>query len=133
MTKISITRTPTGSSARPGERRCQGENKRVAVFRLRTALAVGHRCPVPIGEVNSDLWRSRVRSGRIAVSPTHRDFPAMLAEALDMLTDCQHDHKRAAVRLRCTPSQLVKLFKKHPPALERVNRDRVECGLAPLR
>ncbi|MCH8271318.1 MAG: peptide chain release factor-like protein [Planctomycetes bacterium] len=132
-TKITIQHTPTGISAQAGERRSQGENKRVAVFRLRTALAVGRRCPVPMGDANSDLWRSRVRSGRIAVNQTHRDFPAMLAEAMDMLADCRHDHKQAANRLQCTPSQLVKLFKKHPPAMERVNRDRAELGLTALR
>ena len=48
-TKITIKHTPTGISAQAGERRSQGENKRVAVFRLRTALAVGHRCGVPMG------------------------------------------------------------------------------------
>ena len=132
-TKVTIAHTPTGISAQAGERRSQGENKRVAVLRLRTALAVGHRCSVPIGDANSDLWRSRVRSGRIAVSPTHRDLPAMLAEAMDMIADCRHDHKKAAIRLQCTPSQIVKLLKKHPPALQRVNRDRAELGLAPLR
>ena len=43
------------------------------------------------------------------------------------------DAKKAAIRLCCSASQLVKLLKDHPPALEELNRERVARGLHPLK
>ena len=127
-TKVTITHRPTGIEAHAGERRSVQDNKRVALFRLRLALALLVREPVPIGEARSSLWRSRCRDGRIVCSPEHRDYPAMLAEALDMIETCSLDPGTAALRLECTPSQLVKLVKDHPPALEHWNRSRADRG-----
>lgn len=132
-THVTITHRPTGVHAQAGERRSAEANRRVAVFRLRLALAVGVREPVPIGDARSELWRSRCRGGRVACNPSHDDFPALLAEALDMLEACRHDPKRAALRLDCTPSQLVKLVKDHPPAFAWWNARRAERGLPPMQ
>ena len=132
-TKVTLTHTQTDTSAQAGERRSQGENKRVALQRLRFTLAVEHRCPVPPGDVRSELWRSRVKGGKIIVSPTHHDLAPMLAEALDVLSACHLDFKKAATRLECTPSQLIKMLKKHPPAFQRANADRTEHSLGPLK
>lgn len=131
-TLVEITHEPTGLSAHAGERRSATENKAVAIRRLRLLLATEHRIPVPLGEIGSDLWRSRVRAGKIACNPDHEDFPAMLAEALDVVVAAKHDMKRAAIRLSCTPSQLTKLIKDHPPALAALNRARDDAGLHPL-
>lgn len=99
-----------------------------ALRRLRLALAVEVRLPVPLGDVRSELWLSRVKSGRIECSPRHRDYPALLAEALDMIDACRFDARRAATRLACTPSQLVRFVKDHPPALTWWNAHRGERG-----
>jgi RF-1 domain len=137
QTQVTLTHKPTGLSARAGERRTGAENKRVALKRLRLTLAIEYRCDVPDvglkGDVRSALWQSRVKDGRIVVSESHRDLPTLLAEALDMLAATEFDHKEASVRLACTPSQLVKLLKKHQPALNRANAERDAQGLAPLR
>ena len=66
--------------------------------------------------------------GRIFCSPEHRDYPAMLAEALDAVWACGLDVGRAALRLVCSPSQLLKLIKEHPPALVRLNHAREAEG-----
>ncbi|MCC6676260.1 MAG: peptide chain release factor-like protein [Phycisphaerales bacterium] len=131
-TKVTLTHLPTGVMAQAGERRSAEENKKVAVFRLRLALAMGIRRPVPIGDVRSELWRSRCRGGRIAVNPEHRDYPVLLAEALEVIEACGLDAKKAALRLECSASQLIKLVKDHPPAMERWNRQRAERGLHAL-
>jgi hypothetical protein len=133
-TEITITHLPTGLIARAGERRSAEENRRVAVMRLRLRLATEHRHPVPAGEVRSALWRSRCSpDGRLACNPRHADFPALLAEALDVIAACHLDPRKAALRLCCSPSQLVKLVKDHPPALEWLNRERDARKLHPLR
>ena len=132
-TVVTITHTPTGVSARAGERRSVRENKPVAIRRLRLALATGHRVGVPDGDCRTALWRERVRKQKIVLSTKHHDFPAMLAEALDMIDACGLDMKRASARLECSASQLVKLVKEHPPAWVAMNRQRESRGLKPLR
>lgn len=132
-TKVTLVHAPTGIEAHAGERRSVTENKRVALFRLRLALALAVRMAVPTGDARSDLWKSRTRGGRIACNPRHHDFPAILAEALDMLHACRLDTHKAAIRLECSPSQLIKLMKDHLPAFVQVNRDRESRGLHALK
>ena len=67
------------------------------------------------------------------MSATHEDFPALLAEALDVLAACDTDPKRSAARLNCTPSQVVRLLKLDPRALMLVNQWRNERKLHCLR
>ena len=45
------------------------------------------------------------------MNPHHDDFPALLAEALDVLHASGNDPKAAALALGCSPSQLIKLLK----------------------
>ena len=133
-TLVMLTHEPTGIQAHAGERRSAEDNKRVALFRLRLALAIRVRLDVPTGDQRSALWRSRCSpDGRIACNPEHLDFPAILAEALDNIASCGMDHTKAAARLSCTTTQLVKLLRDHPPALVEVNRARAERGLRALR
>ena len=132
-TLVELTHKPSGVEAHAGERRSQMENKRVALKRLRLALAVDFRAPVPIGEIGSALWRTRVSSSRIACSARHADFPSILAEALDVIAAAIWDPKKAALRLETSASQLIKLAKDHPPALTMWNRSRDSRGLHPLK
>ncbi len=132
-TEVQITHTPTGIQAHAGERRSQAENKRVALRRLRLALAINFRAAVPLGEIGSPLWRSRVRGGKIALNPDHHDYPSMLAEAMDVIAAANWDLRKAALRLDVTPTQLLRLIKDEPHALDRLNRERAAIGLHPLR
>lgn len=128
-----VQHRPTGVEAEAGERRCQAENRRVALFRLRVNLALEVRCERDVDSSPSALWRSRRRGGRIHVGAGHDDFPAMLAEALDEVSTRGADVAQAAARLGCTTSQLVRLLKKDPRAMGLVNRWREAAGLRPLR
>lgn len=132
-TQVTLTHRETGVSAQAGERRSAAQNKRVALRRLRLALAVRVRAPAPDGEIGSALWRSRRRDGKIACNPDHNDYPALLAEALDALEAAGWDPKTAGLRLEVTPSQLVKLIKDHPPAMELLNAKRREAGMRTLK
>lgn len=132
-THVTITHEPTGLAGQAGERRSAEVNRKVALRRLRLALATEHRVHVPAGEIRSDLWRSRVRGGRISCNPSHADYPSMLAEAMDVLDACGSDPKKAGVRLGCSASQLVKLIKEHAPAFTAVNRARESRGDHALR
>jgi hypothetical protein len=131
-TLVTLTHRPTGIQAHAGERRSQLENKQVALRRLRLALAVGVREGVPAGEIGSALWRSRRANGKIVCNPDHHDYPALLAEALDVLAACAWDTRKAALRLDVSATQLLRLVKDHPPALVHLNTQRQERGLHPL-
>ncbi len=132
-TAITITHTPTRISASASERRSQEQNRTNAIFRLRIKLAIDHRQPVDPDAAPSDLWSSRCRGGAISVSPKHDDYPALLAEAMDVLAE--HDWQPPSVTdlLGCTASQLIKLLKGDPGALRRVNECRASLGLGRLR
>jgi hypothetical protein len=132
---VFITHTPTGTKAHADERRSAVENKRVALRRLRLVLAIHARVGVPDGPVGSALWRSRCPpsgAGHIFMNPDHHDYPALLAEALDVLAAAAWDPAKAAVRLGCSATQLVKLISHHRPAFEFVNERRGENGLRKL-
>jgi hypothetical protein len=132
-TAIVLTHRPSGLVAEASERRSQAENHKVALSRLRRALAVAVRRPIPPDEGPSPLWRSRCRGGRIALNPGHADFPALLAEALDVLAARGMDVRAAAELLGCSASQLTRLLKDEPRALQLVNDRRGQLGLRPLR
>ncbi|MCW5756318.1 MAG: peptide chain release factor-like protein [Phycisphaeraceae bacterium] len=131
-TAVTLTHTPTGRSAQAAERRSPIENERMALRRLRLELATHERRAVPDGDARSDLWIARTRDGRIAINPTHRDYPTMLAEAMDVLWACRLDVRRAATRLCVSPTQLVRLIAKHPPALVVMNQARAQRKLRPM-
>ena len=131
-TAVVLLHRPTGVAAEASERRGQAENRRVALFRLRVNLALQVRCPVDPDDPPSPTWRSRCRGGRIAINPRHDDFPALLAEALDVVAARGMDLKGAAEALGCSASQLTKLLKDEPRALRQVNDRRRQLGLHPL-
>ena len=132
-TAVVIEHGPSGIRAEASERRSQEENRRVAVFRLRVKLALEVRMPVGETCSPSALWQSRCRHGKISVAPTHRDLPALLAEAIDAIDSEDTDVSAAAKRLGCSASQLTKLLKVEPRALAQINEARKARGLRELR
>jgi hypothetical protein len=139
-TAVIITHLPSGISAEANERRRQSDNRRVAIQRLRVALAIDFRTETDslldstkmVAPLASATWRERTKNGRISVATDHPDFPTLLAEVLDMLAATQYDLHPAGALLEVTPSQIVKLLKQHPPALAKVNVSREHLGLCKL-
>ncbi len=140
-TAVVIEHKSTGVRAEASERRSQADNRRVAIQRLRMVLAIEHRELLSQVDINgptaadraSPLWRSRMAGNRIDVSTEHDDFPAIVAELLDVLFACVFDMSEASQHFAVTSSQLVNLLRSHPPALSLVNTKRIELGLHRLR
>jgi len=132
-TAIVLKHRPTGIEGQASERRSQQQNKTAAIRRLRINLAIEARRAADSERTPSLLWNSRCRNGRISVSPRHDDYPAILAEALDVLFDEEAETSAAAKRLACTASQLVKLVKSEPRAWTLLNEHRSCRGLPPLK
>jgi hypothetical protein len=130
-TAVVVEHLPSGLRGEASERRSQSRNREAAVQRLRVKLSFSIRHE-PASEP-SDLWRERVAGGRIAVSAEHEDYPALLAEALDVVHAHGCDVSLAASLLGVTASQLVKLLKTEHLALAQVNVQRQALGLPSLR
>ncbi|MEQ8849633.1 MAG: peptide chain release factor-like protein [Botrimarina sp.] len=130
-TAVALAHRPSGVAAEASERRSQQQNRLVATHRLRVRLALEVRTPAS-GEP-TDLWSSRTSGGRVSVNPAHDDFPALLAEALDRLAADGWDEAISADTLGVSRSQLVKLLRLEPAALELLNEHRTERGLARLK
>jgi hypothetical protein len=132
-TAVVVTHRPTGITGQAAERRSQDLNRQAATQRLRVNLALEVRTKVETVSLPSELWRGRVRGGKIVVSPEHDDFPSLLAEALDRLAASDWDVGPAAERLAVSASQLVKFLKLEPAALQQLNRERQSRTLLPLK
>jgi hypothetical protein len=133
-TAVVIEHAGSGIRGEASERRSQEQNRQMAVQRLRVSLAVEVREPLDLsGYAPSPLWHSRLRGERLNVSTEHADFPALLAEALDVAAACGMDVKSAAERLGTSATQLVKLLKAEPRAIALVNQRRRELSLRQLR
>ena len=129
-TAIVITHTPTGIQGAVSERRNQAENRKHALFRLRINLALHLRTS---RNKQSQLWNSRTSNKRITINPQHTEFPAVLAEALDVIVNQGLDMKRAAEILSVSSSQLIKLIKADNLAWQHLNQLRSNAGQHPLK
>lgn len=132
-TAIVITHLPSQLRGEAGERRSQAQNQEVAWQRLRVNLALACRSEEDAAAAPSALWQTRQRGGKLAVSAEHDDFPALLAEALDVLANGDWDAPRAAQQLAVTTSQLVKFLQLEPRAIGKLNEVRRERGQKALR
>lgn len=129
---MQLCHLPTGVTAQASERRSQADNLRVALERLRRALAIEVRSQTQAAAAPSDLWRDRVRTGQIVVSETHHDFATLLAEALDVLADHEFQLPSTVEQLQVTSSQLIRFLKREPRAWQLVQSARARRGLPEL-
>lgn len=131
-TAVVITHLPSGVSAEANERRSQGENRKVAIQRLRVHLALAIRGPVDTSHSPSELWLKYTSRGKLAVSSTNADFPAILAEAMDYLVEAKFEPAAAAEWLGISSSQLLKLLQMEPASWSWLQENRRRLGLRTL-
>ena len=129
-TGVVLTHKASGVESAAYERRSQADNLKVALRRMRLNLALQIRTT---RDSPSDLWRERCRNQRISINPNHADFPALLAECLDFLAAEDWDPRATANRLNCTPSQLIRLIKREPRAIQLLNDEREARDLGRLK
>ncbi|MSR44866.1 MAG: peptide chain release factor-like protein [Phycisphaerales bacterium] len=132
-TAVFVTHVPTGLEARGSERRSQLENRSAAIKRLRLKLAIQFRTPTASAEhAASPLWCGRRRGRKLVVSYGHGDYPALLAEALDVVTALRFDIVGGAHILGVSTSQLARLIRMDRSAGATLNLWRATVGLRPL-
>jgi hypothetical protein len=133
-TAVTIKHTPTGVDGFASERRSQFENRLNAIKRLRVNLAMQVRVPVhPAKHRPSDLWERRRAGEKMSINPNNKDYPSLLAEALDVIVARKVDVAGAAGLLGITMSQLAKLIRHERHAMAMVNEGRRDRGLPELK
>jgi hypothetical protein len=123
---VVLTHRPTGLIGEAAERRSQADNRRLALRRLRHALAIGVRCR-PMAERTERLpaaaaLRQRYQGGSLRMAESNPDRPALLSLLLDDLWEEACELSAVADRWQTSSSQIVGLLRSFPPALELVNR-----------
>ena len=143
-TAVVIKHLPTGITAQASERRSQATNREEAVQRLRLSLAVQVRTTndtrtngpalecEPSALSSAFQWSSRINKGKIQVSQDHEDYPAVIAGLLDDLQAKNWNLSELAEQFQTSSSQVIKLLRTHPPALEVLNQNRIQLGLPKL-
>ncbi len=137
-TAVVAEHLPSGIRVEANERRSQAENRAIALQRLRLELALSIRSTEPVTDGwkidgPSPLWKGHTVRGRILISESHVDFPAMLAELLDALSGCDDDIARLADPFGTSSSQLIRFLRKSPRSLLELNRRRAAKGLHSLK
>jgi hypothetical protein len=133
-TAVYIKHLPSGVETHATERRHQGQNKHVALFRIRLKLAVKVRTWVGRDRHDpSELWKTRRQGEKLPVNPEHTHYPALLAEALDVVVARRFDVAGAAGVLGVTMSQLARLIRHDKHAFAFVNEGREATGLPRLK
>ncbi len=113
------------------ESRSQRENKLKALGRLREAIALEFRQPLP----KKITWPDRVHiaQNKLKVNPSNPNYINVLALALDALEEVRGKAAEAAKRLEVTTSSYVKFLAENPKAWQKANAIRKDCGLSPLK
>lgn len=133
-TAVRITHLPTGIIAGASERRSQLQNRHTAERRLRLKLARQVRTTVdPRSYQPSERWQRRRQGSKMPVNPKTRDYPALLAEALDVIVAKGFDVGGAAGILGITMSQLARLIRHDRHTFALVNDGRTVRGLPALK
>lgn len=128
---VRLHHGPTGLIALAEESRSQHENKARALRRLREAIAIGYRQPLP----EAIDWPAEIVSGAggLAVGRKHPRRLEVLAVALDALAEYEGRISEAAGRLGVSASSLTRFLAEHPKAWALANRLRADFGHGPLK
>ena len=133
-TACTATHMPTDISGEASERRRQSENRKMSISRLRRTLAIRLRRDISLEQfVSTPLWEERRSGNQLAINPKHRDYPCILAEALDVAFASEFDMRIAADTSQISSTQLLKIITHEPAAFVWLNKQRKERGLSALK
>ncbi len=133
-TAVRLRHEPTGVTARASERRSQGQNREMALARLRRAIALEVRRPValetyaPPPELLAILPAARPRIGS-----RHRDYWRGVQALLDLFLALEGSVSETAARLGLSTGALSRLLLAEPRLRRAVQAQREAQGLRPLR
>lgn len=157
-TAVRFYHPATGLVGEATERRYQGENRKIALERLRIEIALAVRSPVPanlappadvnlgalenletskiaaIADARASLrWFERLQGSKIRVAPSSFDYAILVSEFFDVFEANDGNLPATAAALETTASQIVRFLGAVPKCLEELNRRRARRGLSRLK
>lgn len=157
-TAVRFYHPATGLVGEATERRYQGENRKIALERLRIEIALTVRSAVPPSlapavDVNlgalenlepskiaasadasaSLRWFARLQGSKIRVAPSSFDYAILVSEFFDVFEANGENLPATAAALETTASQIVRFLGAVPKCLEELNRRRARLGLSRLK
>ncbi len=125
---VRLVHHPSGITVKSAESRSQHENKAHALRRLRTAIAIRFRSPLP----ERIDWPPTVQivDGTLRLNRSNPANDHVLALVLDALFETAGSAPAAAHRLGITQSSLKRFLSEHPAALAEI---RQMCATDPSR
>jgi hypothetical protein len=128
---VRLHHRPSNLTAVATESRLQGENRARALKRLRAAIALVARLPLP----ETITWPDSVdlAQGRLRVSEKNPGLHHVIALVLDAFDAKQGRLADTARALGATSSSLTRFLRDHPKVWREVARIRAEAGLPALK
>ena len=131
---VRLRHRPTGVMAEATERRSQHENRRVAMDRLRAALALEIRGPAVEAAALPAAVREVLQSKRWPrLSPTSQDYWRVAARVLDALAAEGARVSEAATRLGVSTASVVKFLGTDAHLWQAAQRLRTANNLSTLK
>lgn len=130
---VRIIHRPTGIIVIANESRSQHENRERALTRLRKALALRVRHPVPEGEVPDAIVSALDKGGRLKLGQRDARYLPAASLVLDYLQDSRGGISVAADRLALTTGNLSSFLTADEDLMTEANRIRSSFNLKPLR
>jgi len=128
---VRLHHRPSGLVAVATESRLQGENRARALRRLRAAIALAGRLPLP----DKITWPATVQivAGCLRINAHNPGIHHVIALLLDALAQAGGNPAAAAELLGLTSSSLVRVLRDHPHAWREASHIRAAAGLPPLK
>ena len=131
---VRLRHQPTGVMVTATEDRSQHVNKARALRRLRAAIAMTVRRPIPEDYHPGEVLRSCLNGqAHLKVNRKDERYPIVVAEVLDVLASVGVKLSYAAKFLGIPTSHLVGFLEHDPKLWQCVNQLRTAAGLKPLR
>ncbi|MHB9130337.1 MAG: peptide chain release factor family protein [Armatimonadota bacterium] len=132
---IRLTHKPTGISVIANEHRMQGENRALAMKRLRHALALAVRREVDIEtfQIPHEVTEQVNKKGKLAVNPDNPRYLQIIGTMLDLVVTYKGHISEAAHRLGITTTNFVNVLHDDPKLWTEAQRLRQHYQLSPLK
>ena len=132
---VRLRHLPSGLIVIAEESRSQHENKSKAQKRLRRALYLELREPIPLENVVglSDYAPARSQDGRLHVGAKDPRFWPAAGVVLDVLASLECRVSEAAELLGTSTGNLIDFLQSDPKLWQTANQLRAICGQKPLR
>lgn len=132
---IKMIHVPTGIIVVANEHRLQGENRHLALKRLRLALALAYRRAIDPETfvIPPEITAQLLGSGKLGVNPDNPRYLQIIATVLDLLAFYRGQVSSVATRLGLTTTNVINLCHRDPKLWTATQAMRKRFGLPPLK